>query len=60
MTWPLTIIAAGGRKVRQLMKLDSGDAFPQITLSDLDDQEVTIPEVFGDGWGVVLMYRGHW
>lgn len=42
------------------MKLDSGDAFPELTLSDLDDERVTIPDVFGDGWGVVLVYRGHW
>ncbi len=42
------------------MKLDTGDTFPVLTLTDLDDNDVTIPEVFGDGWGVVLMYRGHW
>ena len=42
------------------MKLDSGDAFPEFALSGLDDEQVTIPDVFGDGWGVVLMYRGHW
>ncbi len=42
------------------MKLDTGDTFPDLTLRDLDDSDVTIPEVFGDGWGVVLMYRGHW
>ncbi len=46
--------------VRQPMKLDSGDTFPDLTLRDLDDNDVTIPEVFGDGWGIVLMYRGHW
>lgn len=42
------------------MKLDSGDRFPELTLSDLDDEQVTIPDVFSDGWGVVLVYRGHW
>ena len=42
------------------MKLDSGDLFPTLTLSDLEDQQVSIPDVFGDGWGVVLMYRGDW
>ncbi|WP_419853370.1 hypothetical protein [Candidatus Poriferisodalis sp.] len=42
------------------MKLDSGDRFPELTLADLEDQQVTIPDVFGDGWGVVLVYRGHW
>ena len=55
-------VASGGHdsKVRQLMKLDSGYTFPEITLSDLNDEQVTIPDVFGDGWGVVLVYRGHW
>ena len=48
------------RKAGPEMKLDSGDAFPELTLSDLDDERVTIPDVFGDGWGVVLVYRGHW
>ncbi|WP_419945797.1 hypothetical protein [Candidatus Poriferisodalis sp.] len=42
------------------MKLDSGGLFPELTLSDLDDEQVTIPDVFGAGWGVVLVYRGHW
>ena len=56
-----TVVSCGnGRKVRRPMKLDSGDKFPELTLSDLDDEQVTIPDVFGDGWGVVLVYRGHW
>ena len=42
------------------MKLDSGDMFPELSLSDLEDEQVTIPDVFGDGWGVVLVCRGHW
>ena len=42
------------------MRLDSGDTFPELTLQDLDDSDITLPDAFGDGWGVVLMYRGHW
>ncbi len=42
------------------MKLDTGDTFPEFALSDLDDEQVTIPALFGDGWGIVLVYRGHW
>lgn len=42
------------------MQLDNGDLFPQITLKDLDDEEVTIPDCFDGSWGVVLFYRGDW
>ena len=57
---PAVVSGGTGRKARQPMKLDSGDMFPELTLSDLDGGQVTIPDVFGDGWGVVLVYRGHW
>ena len=40
--------------------LNVGDQFPQITLSNLSGEFTTIPDVFGDQWGVVLYYRGHW
>ncbi|WP_419841383.1 hypothetical protein [Candidatus Poriferisodalis sp.] len=42
------------------MRLDCGDAFPALSLRDLDDQRVDLPGAFGDGWGVLLVYRGHW
>jgi len=58
--YPAVVSGGTGRKVRQPMKLDSGDMFPELSLSDLEDEQVTIPDVFGDGWGVVLVYRGHW
>jgi peroxiredoxin len=37
-----------------------GDQFPAVTLPDLEGSSVTVPELFGDQWGVVLFYRGHW
>ncbi|HUN34744.1 MAG TPA: redoxin domain-containing protein [Trebonia sp.] len=40
--------------------LQPGDAFPQLTLSLPGGQAVTVPEAFGDGFGVVLFYRGSW
>ncbi|MEM9133358.1 MAG: hypothetical protein AAF962_01670 [Actinomycetota bacterium] len=40
--------------------LNVGDAFPRITLPDLEGTATTLPDTFGDQWGIVLFYRGHW
>ena len=48
------------QETHRKMRLDTGDTFPALTLADLDGNDVTIPDVFDDGWGVVLMYRGDW
>lgn len=40
--------------------LDSGDAFPGITVSKVGGGTISLPGDLGGGWGVVLLYRGHW
>jgi hypothetical protein len=40
--------------------LDTGDSFPHLTLDTVHHGSVTLPEAFGDGWGVFLVYRAHW
>ena len=41
-------------------KLDAGDAFPSMSLATPDGAGVTLPDHFAGGWGVILIYRGHW
>jgi peroxiredoxin len=40
--------------------LSPGDAFPSISLQQSGGGSFTIPDVFGDGFGVVLINRGRW
>ncbi len=40
--------------------LDSGDRFPTLTMDTVGHGRLTLPEGFGDGWGVFLVYRAHW
>jgi hypothetical protein len=40
--------------------LDSGDPFPALTMDTVGHGRLTLPEAFGEGWGVFLIYRGHW
>jgi hypothetical protein len=40
--------------------LDTNDMFPQIELQLISGERVKLPEGFGPGYGVVLIYRGHW
>jgi hypothetical protein len=40
--------------------LDSGDRFPDLTFPTVAHGRLTLPEAFGDAWGVFLVYRGHW
>ena len=40
--------------------LDSGDTFPALTLETINHGRVRLPDAFGDGWGVLLIYRAHW
>ena len=40
--------------------LDSNDNFPQLSLQIVDAGETTLPEATGEGYGVVLFYRGYW
>ena len=40
--------------------LDSGDPFPALTMNTVGNGRLTLPEAFGGGWGVFLIYRAHW
>lgn len=40
--------------------LDSGEALPRLTVSTLDHGELVLPDHFGDGYGLLIVYRGHW
>jgi len=40
--------------------LDSGDAFPQLTVDTVAHGRIAVPGAFGGAWGVFLAYRGWW
>ncbi|MCF8109507.1 MAG: hypothetical protein K9J81_11025 [Desulfohalobiaceae bacterium] len=40
--------------------LDTGDRFPSLTVETVAHGRVRIDEHFTRGYGVVLIYRGHW
>jgi hypothetical protein len=40
--------------------LDSSDRFPDLSFDTVAHGRLTLPEGLGDGWGVFLVYRGHW
>ena len=41
-------------------KLDTGHAFPAMTLTTVAGDAVTLPADIGTAYQVVLFYRGHW
>jgi peroxiredoxin len=40
--------------------LNSGDPFPELTMSTTDHQTFTLPGAFAGDFAVVLLYRGSW
>ena len=40
--------------------LDTDDLFPELELKLLSGEKVTLPKGVGEGYGVFLIYRGHW
>ena len=40
--------------------LDSGDRFPEFAFLTVAHGRLMLPEALGNGWGVFLLYRGHW
>ena len=40
--------------------LDTGDLFPRIDLQTLSGKTLSLPKDIGDGYGILLIYRGHW
>ena len=46
-------------KIDSLM-LDANDVFPELEMSAISGETIKLPEAIGDGYGVVLFYRGYW
>ncbi len=40
--------------------LDSGERIPDLSMETAKHGRLMLPEAFGDGWGVLLIYRAHW
>ena len=40
--------------------LDTNDVFPDLELKLVSGETVKLPEGTGEGYGVVLFYRGYW
>ena len=40
--------------------LDVNDPFPILKLQLLSGETLNLPQGFGDGYGVMLFYRGDW
>jgi hypothetical protein len=40
--------------------LDVDNPFPKLELQLLSDEILNLPEGFGDGYGIMLFYRGYW
>ena len=40
--------------------LDKGDKFPEMEMMLASGEMVRLPEAAGEGYGVVLFYRGYW
>jgi hypothetical protein len=40
--------------------LDVNDQFPKLDLKLLSGETLNLPEGFGDGYGIILFYRGYW
>ena len=40
--------------------LDAGESLPVLTMDTVAHGRISVPDHFGDGWGVFLIYRAHW
>lgn len=40
--------------------LDSNDSFPKLSMQTVDQGPVRLPDFMAGGYGVLLIYRGHW
>jgi hypothetical protein len=40
--------------------LDGGEMFPDLSIDTVKHGRLALPEGFGIGWGVFLIYRAHW
>jgi hypothetical protein len=40
--------------------LDSADTLPTLSIETVGHGRLPVPDHFGQGWGVFLLYRAHW
>ncbi len=40
--------------------LDSGEVLPTLSMDTVAHGRLTVPDHFGNGWGVFLLYRAYW
>ena len=40
--------------------LDSGETLPTLSMDTVAHGRLIVPDHFGQGWGVLLLYRAHW
>ena len=40
--------------------LDTNDRFPELELQLVSGESIKLPEATGEGYGIVLFYRGSW
>ncbi len=40
--------------------LDNGEPLPVLSMDTVTHGTISVPDYFGVGWGVLLLYRAHW
>jgi len=40
--------------------LDANDVFPELDLQQVSGENLKLPAGTGEGYGVILLYRGYW
>ncbi len=53
-------VFAPNKGINMFNKLGIGDTFPNVTLNLVDGGTLDLPGGLGDGYRVILFYRGHW
>lgn len=43
-----------------MQRLAAGDQFPATTITLSDGSQMTLPDDMGDGWKVIIFFRGNW
>jgi len=50
----------GGNGTSRNDILDNGEPLPVVSMDTVAHGRLALPDAFGDGWGVLLLYRAHW
>lgn len=40
--------------------LDANDPFPELEMETISSDKLLLPRDFGDGYAVLILYRGYW